>query len=344
MHLRSTAGGTDGNGGNRRRGGGRSVKLPSVVIEGNERRFFDGGSDDEPARPGDEPTIRLEWVGDGRFQMNRRLGYRDRVYGPLVVPVDLDWETDLASVPSVLTWLVPKSGHHLPAAIVHDAMIGDRQFAPTPLDISAVEADRIFRDAMADAGTGVVRRWLVWAAVTLRTMVAREDTASSAAGRTYYMGLVWVTLTSILWLGYQATAQVVDRTGRWWCTYELPWITSELPSVLEHLPLVGHGAGARLVSGAVFAVVLPAVWAALTWGRFWRAGLIAGPTIAFLVHVTVALVALSGVYVIVEAILSPDRRLADLVPTDPRRRRGLVRALAAVSAIVGVVVAICWWT
>lgn len=309
------------------------------MIEGNERRFFDGGSDDEPARPHDDATIRLEWVREGRFRLGRRLGYRDRALGPLVVPLDLGWETDLASVPAVFTWLVPKSGRHLPAAIVHDAMIGDRQFAPTPLAISAVEADRIFRDAMADAGTGVVRRWLVWAAVTLRTMATRDGTSQVAIVRVYYMIQVWIMLVSILWLGYQATAQLFDRS--WWCTYELPWIVSELPSALGRLPLLGDGFGARLASGAVFAIVLPATWATLTWGRFRRAGVIAGPTMGFLVHVTVALVVLSGVYVVVEAIASPDRRLADLVPQDRDRRRTLARSLAAAISVGTLVAVIC---
>ncbi len=61
---------------------------------------------------------------------------------------------------------MPRTGAHLPAALVHDALVGQRDDGAASYVstqghvVDRVEADRVFRDAMADTGTGVVRRWL----------------------------------------------------------------------------------------------------------------------------------------------------------------------------------------
>ena len=63
----------------------------------------------------------------------------------------------------------------LAAALLHDALVAGRD-DPTSYvstaghEVDRVEADRIFRDAMADTGTGVIRRWIVWTAVTVATI------------------------------------------------------------------------------------------------------------------------------------------------------------------------------
>jgi Flp pilus assembly protein TadB len=58
------------------------------------------------------------------FALFRRIGYADRHLGDLVVPADVGtFTTDLTSVPSVFAWLVPRTGRHLPAALVHDVLI-----------------------------------------------------------------------------------------------------------------------------------------------------------------------------------------------------------------------------
>ena len=91
--------------------------------------------------------------------LERRLAYRDRHLGELLVPADAGFRTDLTSVPALFTWLVPKTGAHLPAALLHDALVAGRDdpasYASTEGHVvDRVEADRVFRDAMADTGTG----------------------------------------------------------------------------------------------------------------------------------------------------------------------------------------------
>ena len=305
------------------------------VIDDEPDRFFDGGTDDEPPRTLPAAAYEMTRVVaalDGQderewFQLRRRIGYRDRHHGDLLVPTDCaTFYSDLTSVPALFTWLVPKSGDHLPAALIHDGLVraeGASQDHIGP-DMSRVEADRVFRDAMADSGTGVIRRWIVWTAVTLATMWARQGTAESAGVRTYYRWVMAATLGSIAWLGYQATADLVDRSGRWWCTYELAWIR-------------GDTWWQELLSGALGAVAVPLVLSVF-WGRFRRAGAIAGVMLGALFHVSIALVFLSGVYVVLEAVATDGwSGLGRLV----RQVVARWRALVAVGAIAAIVVMTC---
>jgi hypothetical protein len=74
--------------------------------------------------------------------------------------------TDLTSVPKSLRWFVSQYGVHTPAALIHDALIG----AERPVEgLTDEHADRYFRFMLEDLGVRWIRRWLMWAAVALRT-------------------------------------------------------------------------------------------------------------------------------------------------------------------------------
>jgi hypothetical protein len=77
-----------------------------------------------------------------------------------VVPAG--FHTDFATVPRVVTWLVPRFGAYTLAAILHDWLVtaGIRSGV-----VSAREADGIFRRVMRESGVPVLRRWLMWAGV-----------------------------------------------------------------------------------------------------------------------------------------------------------------------------------
>lgn len=226
----------------------------------------------------DGGPLRLELRSvDGRdFTLLRPIGYRTRDYPePFVVPRDLDdFATDFASVPHLFTWLVPRSGDFLPAAVLHDALVRPgRYLGPV---VTRYEADRIFRRAMIGLGTGRVRAWLMWAAVTLGTMWAGRDLAR----RIQLVGLLGlVTL-----LGTAATLDFFD--------------------VLDVVPWMGERPWpAELALGAAFAVIVPSVLAA-SWGRLFPAGVIVGVALAFLLHVTAALLVVYGVYLGLERLVS----------------------------------------
>lgn len=70
--------------------------------------------------------------------------------------------TDFASVPAVVRWLIPKTGRHLLASVLHDYLwhVG----IPSG-QISARDADGVFRRVLREDGVPPVRRWLMWAGV-----------------------------------------------------------------------------------------------------------------------------------------------------------------------------------
>jgi hypothetical protein len=262
-------------------------------VEVEPRRFYDGGTlptgagTGEPPDPGSDPRIVLERhaeEGVETFALERRLAYRDRHLGELLVPSRADFRTDLTSVPALFTWLVPKTGAHLPAALVHDALVaggGDPSYTSTDgHEIDRVQADRVFRDAMADTGTGVVRRWIVWAAVTTATIFVADGLPWSPLLRWAHRVGAAVSIVAIVYLGYCATGDLFDRD--WPLAPTVPWM-GERDWWLE------------VLGGLVGAIVIPLALS-LLWGRFLMAGVISCVMLAVLLHVTVGLAAISLAY------------------------------------------------
>lgn len=272
------------------------------------RRFFDGGTDSTPPAAGLDPIYQLTRHITGRsegFQLSRRIAYvrRSQHTQPsvtLLVPNDLaTWRTDFASIPAYLSWLVPRSGDHLPAAIVHDALLEgqysylhhDDRYPPgtNGPDLPPMprfprdEADLIMKEAMGDLGTGVARRWLIWTAVTLATLAKRKS-GDHWGWRLYYFLVLVATTLGIVALGFCATANVMEAAGVevWPWIPTLPWMQSA-----DWRALIVHG-----LAGAVTVPVLASVF----WGRFWQAGVIGGIALAALLHVTVVVAILTAVY------------------------------------------------
>ena len=127
-----------------------------------------------------------------------------------------------------------------------------------------------------------MRRWLVWAAVTVAT-IAVGSAAWSPLQRWHYRIAAGATLGLVLVLGTLATLDLFDAGVR------LPWM-GDRPWPAE------------LVGGFAGAVVIPLLLG-LTWGRFRVAGAISGVALALLLHVSVALLLLTGLYQAVEALV-----------------------------------------
>ena len=277
--------------------------MVDTPIDTQARRFYDGGTDTDPPDPSRPPVLVLsrELGEDIRdFRMTRRIAYRDRFLSELLVPADLDgFETDLTSVPAVFAWLVPKTGAHLPAALLHDGLVYSPGQPPSYLSteghtIDRAEANRVFRDAMADTGTGVVRRWLMWSAVTAATMIHGRGTHWTVWRRLHYRIAALGTILAIALLGIAATADLFDVRPLW--LPPVPWMGEQ-------------GTLAELVAGGAAAVTLPFLLA-LTWGQFWKAGAILGISLALLLHVSIAIVGLTLLYQVLERIATRWPRLA----------------------------------
>jgi hypothetical protein len=292
-------------------------------VKQQPRRFYDGGlpaRDGRPAvppDPGSDPRIVLERLteeGLETFTLERRIAYDDREYHEILVPAVIErFHTDLTSVPAAFTWLVPKTGAHLPAALLHDGLVfkpseGKTYVSTEGFDIKRAEADRVFRDAMADTGTGVVRRWLVWSAVTTWTMLEGTGTGWPNALARYYRVVAAATILVILYLGYCATLDLFDESGP--LAVQLPWMGDRV----WWLEIVGGLAGA---------IVVPLVLG-LFWGRFRVAGVVAGIVLAVLLHVTVGVILITVGYQLLE-------RLARTAPV-------VAAGLGVVAAVVSVLV------
>lgn len=70
--------------------------------------------------------------------------------------------SDLASVPRIVAWLIPKNGNYSRAAVLHDYLLTD---ALKVGKVTSNEADGIFRKAMRELGVPRVKRWLMWTGV-----------------------------------------------------------------------------------------------------------------------------------------------------------------------------------
>lgn len=257
--------------------------------------FYDGGLPPGDPRPDLPAKIMLERIeaASGRrpreaFRMLRRIAYLDEKYGEILVPADLDtFETDFASVPTLLTWLVPKTGAHLPAALVHDGLVGGRDYLATgyPPDedpIDRVGADLVFRRAMRDSGIPLIRRWLVWSAVTLGTIWHGSESWSRRQHLRYLIA-AFGSLLLVAALGIAATLDLFDVVA--W----LPWMGADRGFLLE------------MAGGLAGAIVIPLLLG-LTWGRFAIAGAVTGIALALLLHVTALLLGLTVIYQAAERV------------------------------------------
>ncbi len=109
-----------------------------------------------------------------------------------------------------------------------------------------------------------------------------------------------LTIVVIAWLGFEATMDLIDVGQQQWFVHDLPWMRSE--SLVRDL-----------VQGLSGALVIPVLGSVLWW-RYWRAGAIAGVAVALLLHVSVVLLGLTGLYLAAErlAVVANGRLLAVL--------------------------------
>ena len=125
-----------------------------------------------------------------------------------------EFATDLTSIPWVFAWVVPGLGTHLPAALLHDALVvsdGEEKTHEGP-DVSREQADRIFRDGMKALGTPLVRRWLIWAGASLGTVW------TTIAPTKYWRIMMILFFGGLSFAGIVHTLDVFDYGWR------LPWL------------------------------------------------------------------------------------------------------------------------
>lgn len=280
--------------------------------------FDDSG---RPVLAGD-PVIQITRRAPERWGFDRHLGYQSSAGDIFVVPDDLtSFDSDLMSMPWPFAWLVPGTGHHIPGVLLHDGLVvsmtdATTQGPPTHIgpSVTREEADCLLREAMYSEGTTYLRRWLMWTGVMLGTIWA------TFWPRAYWRTAMVAYLMVITVFGLGATLDIFDAQltisgidGLW----NLPWM-GDRPWYLE------------LFIGLTGAVLFPFLGSVVFLKRFvarspgeprasvlagrrrdrYRMGVIAGLWFAVLLHVTLLVVIVYGIY------RSTDRLIARLSAPD----------------------------
>ena len=103
-----------------------------------------------------------ELVSDGKTEQEARIAVDDaRIFTPSENP------SDLASIPRYMRWFESAYGAHTLAAVLHDDLIVDEPNRG-PLGSDTL-SDTFFREMMKSAGVPWLKRWIMWAAVALRS-------------------------------------------------------------------------------------------------------------------------------------------------------------------------------
>jgi len=193
-----------------------------------------------PGQPA-EPEVLLRQVNPNTFQLMEGFRYElperdsrgDEAYGwdvpahalDLAPDADgLDNSTDLASVPPWLWWFIASHGRHTRVALLHDHLI-DRP------GITDQQSDRVFRIALGESDVPILRRWIMWTAVSLASTARRRGRWFVGLG--YGVPLIAFFLSLFVWwlgryewwpLGWLSTA---FEGGRWWPFEGVLWASSQ---------------------------------------------------------------------------------------------------------------------
>ncbi len=198
-----------------------------------------------------EAEIVLAQVSDRRFRLVRPFRYVAASGEYIVTPEDLPG-TDLASVPWPLRWFASGYGRHTAAALLHDHLVDSGARLAPP--VSRKSADRIFLEALEDLGVPLVRRRLMWAAVTLGTRFS-QPWLRGRAGIVLW-GLAAVTGIALFVLGATGGNLALSAIAA----------VAPVPFAL----LWGEEAPAGLIAGyGVLVVGPPTVGVLIGYGVYW---------------------------------------------------------------------------
>jgi hypothetical protein len=144
----------------------RPIKGQVTTVPREEEKVgFERGSEVEVKEAADRKDPNLQ---DPKFwEVMKEITYHART-GEFTV--ERGMRTDFASVPRVFVWFLPRYGRYTKAAILHDHLWGEE----VPRNISRIDADGIFRQAMRQLEVPFLRRWIMWGAVRWGAL-ATED-------------------------------------------------------------------------------------------------------------------------------------------------------------------------
>lgn len=135
----------------------------------------------------DEDVV-VRQSGEDEFELVQPLRYQT---GDLVITIPAGSRTDFASVPRPFVWLLPRYGVYTRAAILHDYLNASDQ-------MSSAQGDRLFVHALAELGTPLIRRWMMWAAVRL-------GAGLRGSGPLEILGILLIAIFSLAFLAIPAS-------------------------------------------------------------------------------------------------------------------------------------------
>jgi hypothetical protein len=158
-------------------------------------------------------------------------------------------KTDLASIPWFMRWFVNNYGKHTLAAILHDQLIGDK---PNDGALgSDTLADRFFREMMGAAGVRWLKRWIMWAAVAIRSRWAVGGIKRAGLLLWFLLAIGGIGLGAA---GFGAAVGWGNLFG--WSGWLLLGVAAVMPVLSA--PLWGQQFGASLIAAPVAMFLLPA--------------------------------------------------------------------------------------
>lgn len=193
---------------------------------------------------GVEDMLVTRLVRDGKHASDAKQAVDDaRTFSP-----SSENPTDMASVPLFMRWFENTYGTHTLAAIIHDQLIVDEPNGG--LLGSDTLSDRFFRVMMKSAGVPWLKRWIMWAAVAIRSRWAAGETRRLSVG-------VWIVLA------VTGMASFVSAAGAalfGWSHPLDPWLLLVIALLLPIVsaPLWGRQFGAGLVAAIAALWILPA--------------------------------------------------------------------------------------
>jgi len=261
-----------------------------------------------------EATLTLRVMGPKAFRVVDGFRYRDQYDGMETYTVPAGLDTDLASVPFFLQWMVRSYGKHTMAAIVHDEY-WDATKSPAELR----KANTAFRHAMWESDVPYLRRWFMWTAVTLAMMTRSWPgrlrvgvwvlgLVKAAAAALATAGIVlswsvptWVALGSCVPAGVAVVASAVgSKAIARLCRKVLIGLAVLLP-VVALFSFLGHN---EWVADHGWLVALGALAVGLAaWGRLIAAGFFATLEVAIILVPVLGIVLGLLLYVALEMVM-----------------------------------------
>jgi len=190
-----------------------------------------------------EKKILDRLMSDGHDEPSARLALDDaRTFSPTT-----ENPSDLASVPRYMRWFESAYGAHTLAAVIHDDLIVTEANAG-PLGSDTL-SDTFFREMMNAAGVPWLKRWIMWAAVALRSRWA-------AGGLRRFSVFVWLLLSS---LGIALFVWAVGSVLFDWGGLDVGVLLAiALPLPFVAAALWGRQYGAGIVAAVAALWILPA--------------------------------------------------------------------------------------